>query len=169
LNNFVNDESVKWIGVIGSVASLIGLPVAIWQIYKTRRAAEAATNAALQTQRTISRNLLLSDVSTCTRNLEEIKSFVRDEKYESALIRATDLTSQLIQIQEVLKSSNQAYQIEFEETLSQLSIIRESFEKKLAKSSAKIDGVQINSKLAKVSDDLNKLIGETKIAVKKGE
>ena len=165
----MNDESVKWIGVIGSVASLIGLPVAIWQIYKTRRAAEAATNAALQTQRTISRNLLLSDVSTCTRNLEEIKSFVRDEKYESALIRATDLTSQLIQIQEVLKSSNQAYQIEFEETLSQLSIIRESFEKKLAKSSAKIDGVQINSKLAKVSDDLNKLIGETKIAVKKGE
>ncbi len=98
-----------------------------------------------------------------------MKAFVRSGKYESALIRITDLVSQLIQIQEVSKSSNQPLQIEFKETLSQLSIIRKDFEKKLVKSSAKMDIVQINSQLSEISDDLNKMIGETKITVEKGE
>jgi len=165
----MSDEFVKWIGVIGSVASLVGLPIAIWQIYKTRRAAEAAKNSADRTQKFISRNLLLSDVSTCTRNLEEIKFFVRIERYESAQIRIGDLILQLIQVREMLESSNSSHQIEFKETLSQLSIIREDFEKKLAKSSVKINGVRVNSQLSEISDDLNKLIGGTKIAIEKGE
>lgn len=165
----MNGEFVKWIGIIGSIASLVGLPIAIWQIYKTRRAAESAKMASIQTQKTISRNLILSDVSNCTRNLEEIKQFVRNERYESSLIRTNDLVTQLIQIREILKSSDYVHKVEFKETLSQLSIIRENFEKKLVKSSAKIDGVQINSQLSKISDDLNTLIGETKIAVEKGE
>jgi len=165
----MNSETLYWwLGLLGSIASLVGLPVAIWQISKTRRAAESAKTASIQTQHVISRNLLLSDVSTCTRNIEEIKSFVRNGKYESALIRVTDLISQLIQIREVLENSSQPHQIEFEERLSQLVIIRTDFEKKLAKSSAKINIVQVNSQLAEVSDELNKLIGEAKIAVKKG-
>ncbi len=165
----MNDEFVKWISVIGSIASLIGLPVAIWQIYKTRRAAEAATKAVIRTQKAISRNLLLSDISNCTRNTEEIKSFVRSGKYESALIRVNDLISQLSQIQEMSKNSNQPIQIEFRETISQLSIIRKDFEKKLIKSSVKMDVVQINSQLSEITDDLNKVIGETKIVIEKGE
>lgn len=164
----MNSETLYWwFGLLGSVASLIGLPIAIWQILKTRRAAESAQEASLQTQKAISRNLLLSDVSACTRNAEEIKQFVRNDRYEAALIRTSDLISQLIQIREILESSKQSYQIEFEERLSQLSIIRRDFEKKLAKTSVKINIVQVNSQLSEISDDLNRLIGETKIAVGK--
>src|SRR5215213_1014217 len=112
----MNSETFYWwLGLLGSLASLIGLPVAIWQISKTRRIAEAAKDASLETQAAISRNLLLSDVSNCTRNIEEIKFFTRNEKYESALIRITDLVSQLIQLRETLESSNQPHQIEFAE------------------------------------------------------
>lgn len=156
-----------WLGLFGSLASLIGLPIAIWQIVKTRRAAEAAKDASLETQKEISRNLLISDVSTCMRNLEEIKSYVRDEKYEFALIRVTDLISQLIQIRELLENSSRIHQIQFKERLSQLSIIRKSFEKKIARGSARLNIVQVNSQLSELSDDLNKLIGETKIVVAK--
>lgn len=165
----MSSDLLNWISIFGSLLSLIGVIIAIVQIRKTRRAAEAAKDASLQAQRTISRNLLLSDVPTCTRNLEQIKQFVRDEKYESSQLRIGDLILELIQIQEILKSSNQVYQFEFEEILSQLSIIRENFEKKLAKSSVKIDAVQVNSQLSKISDDLNKLIGEAKLAIKEGD
>lgn len=168
MNNFVNDEFVKWIGVIGSVASLIGLPVAIWQIYKTRRAAEAATNAALQTQRTISRNFLVFNISTCIKHTEEIKFYLLNEKYELATVRSNDLISQLIQIQEVLKVSDQAHQIDFLEILSELTSIRNNFGKKLIGSSVKISKIRIISQLDIVSDNLNKLIGETKIVIEKG-
>ncbi len=165
----MSSELVNWISIIGSFLSLLGVIIALVQISKTRRAAEAAKDAAIQTQKAISQNLLLSDVSICLRNAEEIKSFVRIGKYESALIRVTDLISQLIQIREVLDSSNHPHQIQFDERLSQLVIIRTDFEKKLTKSSAKINVVQVNSQLSEISDDLDKLIGKTKITVKKDE
>lgn len=168
-DNFVNSNLANWISVIGSILSLIGVGIAIYQIYKTRCAAEAAKTASLQTQKDISRNLLLSDISICVKYIEEIRLYLRHKEYVSAQVRVNDLISQLNQTQEVLKSSNQVHQIEFEKILLQLSIIRENFEKKLAKSSAKIDGVLINNKLSTISDDSNKLIGETKIAIKKGE
>jgi hypothetical protein len=82
----MNSETLYW---------WLGLPFAIWQIYKTRRAAEAAKDASLQTQKAISHNLLLSDVSTCVKHIEELKAFVRRENYELALVRANDLISQL--------------------------------------------------------------------------
>ena len=165
----MSDEFVKWIGVFGSVASLVGLPIAIWQIYKTRLAAEASEVASLQTQKSILRNLLLSDVSTCIKHIEEIKSSARNEKYELSLTRINDLISQLIQIQEVLKGSHQVYQIDFDEALSKLAGIRNDFERKLSKDSVKINTVRNNNQLDLISDSLNKLIGETKIVIGKGE
>jgi hypothetical protein len=127
----MSGELTNWISIIGSIASLVGLPIAIWQIRKTRRVAEAAKEASDQTQKTISNNLLIADVSTCTKNLEEIKNYVRLERCESALIRITDLISYLIQIEQRADSSRQNVEIEFEEMLSQLSIIRESFDLKI--------------------------------------
>ena len=167
--DFYERRFVKWIGVIGSVASLVGLPIAIWQIYKTRRAAEAAEVASLQTQKSILRNLLLFDVSICIKHIEEIKSSARNEKYELSLTRVNDLISQLIQIQEVLKGSNQGIQSDFDESLIKLSNIRNDFEKKLSKSSVKINTVRVNSQLDLISDSLNKLMGETKIVIEKGD
>ena len=167
--DFYERRFVKWIGVIGSVASLVGLPIAIWQIYKTRRAAEAAEVASLQTQKSILRNLLLFDVSICIKHIEEIKSSARNEKYELSLTRVNDLISQLIKIQEVLKGSNQGIQSDFDESLIKLSNIRNDFEKKLSKSSVKINTVRVNSQLDLISDSLNKLMGETKIVIEKGD
>ena len=165
----MNSEIVNLIGVIGSFLSLIGVIIAIWQILKTRRIAQAAKDASDRTQKIISRNLLLSDVSTCTKNLEEIKTYVRIERYESSLIRINDLISALVQIQQRLDVIEQKIPFEFEEMLSQLSIIRENFEKKVNRKSAKIDNVQINSQPSLISDDLNKLIGGTIMTIEKGE
>lgn len=165
----MNSEIVFWIGFLGSVASLIGFPVAIWQILKTQRIAQAAKDASDRTQKIISRNLLLTDVSTCTKNLEEIKTNVRTERYEASLIRVNDLISALVQIQQRLDGTNQIIPFEFEEMILQLSVIRDEFEKKVNKSSARINNTQINSKLSLISDDLNKLIGGTIMLIEKGE
>ena len=82
-----------------------------------------------------------------------------------SLTRVNDLISQLIQIQEVLKASNQIYQIDFDEALLKLAGIRNDFERKLGKSSVKVNIVRVNNQLDIISDSLNKLIGETKIVI----
>lgn len=61
------NDIIYWLSVLGSIASLVGLPIAIWQIRKTRRVAEAARDASDRTQKTISQNLLLSNIHTCTK------------------------------------------------------------------------------------------------------
>lgn len=165
----MSSELVNWISIIGSVLSLISLWIAIEQIRKTKHAAEAALEASNHTQQIISRNLLLSDVKTCLRNLEEIQSFVQHKKYEPAQIRIKDLISNLIQIQQRAESSEQAVKIEFEKMLLELTIIREDFEKKVIKTSARINSIQINSQLSIISDELNKLTGSIIIAIEKGE
>lgn len=165
----MNSEIVNWIGVIGSFLSLTGVIIAIWQIVKTQRIAQAAKDASDRTQKIISRNLLLSDVSNCTKNLEEIKTYVRIERYEASLIRVNDLISALVQIQQRLEGTNQIIPFEFEEMISQLSVVRKVFEKKVNNSSAKINNVQINLQLSDISDDLNKLIGKTIMIIEEGE
>lgn len=94
---------------------------------------------------------------------------MRYERYESAQIRAYDLISYLYQIQQRTKNSQQTLEIEYEEMLSELSIIREEFERKVNKSSARINNVQINTRLSEISDSLHKLVGGTIIAIEKGE
>ena len=162
----MNSETLYWwLGLLGSIASLIGLPVAIWQISKTRRAAEAAKDASIQTRNAISRNLLLSDVSVCVKHIEEIRLYVRGDNYELAQVRVNDLNSQLIQIQEVLTDSNQ---IDFEEILQEIKKIRSGFRKKIDGSSVKFNYIRVNNQLDIVSDSLYKLIGKNKIGIEKG-
>lgn len=165
----MNSEIVNWISIVGSVLSLAGVGIAIWQIRLVKRAAVAARDASNLTQKTISKNLLLSDVKTCIKNLDEIQSFVRFQRYESAQLRTVDLVSYLYQIQQRTKGSEQMLEIEYEEMLSQLAIVREEFERKVNKPSARIDNVRINTQLSEISDDLNKLVGDTIIAIEKGE
>lgn len=165
----MNSEIVNWIGVVGSFLSLIGVIIAIWQIVKTQRIAQAAKDASDRTQKIISRNLLLSDVSTCTKNLEEIKTYVRIERYEASLIRVNDLISALVQIQQRLEGTDQIVPFEFENMISQLSVVRKIFEKKVNRDSAKINNVQINLQLSEISDDLNKLIGRTIMIIEEGD
>jgi hypothetical protein len=156
---------INIISIIGSVLSLIGVIIAIAQIRKTLRAAQSAQAAATQTQFAISRNVLLTDISTCTRSLEELKVLIRGKRHEAALIRATDLSAQLIQLQHIQHSTNDIQNINFREILTQLSILRELLERKVFQQNTEVNPVQVNSQLSQISDQLNRWIGEEKYVV----
>jgi hypothetical protein len=163
-------DFINWITVISFVLAIASIGIGIYQIYlvgRVKKVAEAAKESADRTQTLITKNLLLSEVSTSTRTLEEVKFLVRSERYEAALLRVSDLTSQLIQIQQMLSGSNQSLEIDFEQILSVMLGIRDNFEKKGFDSAFEIQGAIINSQLAVVSDELNKWIGKVKIVVEK--
>lgn len=165
----MDSELANLISVIGSILSLIGVGIAVWQILKTRRLAEATKDASEQTQKAISKNFLIYDVKTCLKNLDEIQTFVRIEKFESAQLRTIDLIAYLYQIEQRIEGTEQKIPFEFEEMFSQLTIIREEFEKKVIKTSARIDSVRINTQLSGVSDSLNKLISNIVITIEVGK
>lgn len=158
-----------WFAFLGSLASLIGLPVVIWQIVKARRIAEATQRASLRTQRIISRNLLLSEASICVRHIQETKLFISEDSLRLSQIRLNDIIAQLIQIQEMLYSPNQNKQSDdLNAIFLELTKIRSKIGKKLVESSVKINKAQVNSKLDIISDSLNKIIGKIKIDFDQG-
>lgn len=158
---------VDWVdavSVAGSVLSLLGVGITLWQIRKTLRAAQAAEAAAKETQFAIARSVFLSDVSACVRSLEELKVLVRGERHEAALMRVTDLSTMLIQLQS-LRVQQADKRITFTGMLSQLAVMRESLEQKVNNQEAEIDPTQVNTQLSNVSDQLNRLLGEEKYMI----
>src|SRR5690349_18691413 len=140
----MDNQLVNIISIIGSFLTLIGVIIAITQIRKTLSAAKAAQSAANQTQQAISRRVLLTDISTCIRSLEEIKVLIRGNRHEAALIRVTDLNSQLIQIQHIQHELTGQRTINFKELLTQLSILRELLERKIFERATEVNPVQVN-------------------------
>lgn len=150
------------ISIVGSALSLIGVAIAVWQIFKTRKAAEAAQNAVEATRRSITSNVVLADMSSCTRAIEEVKALVRAKRYEPALLRVTDLHALIIQLQHVTRSDGKA-DTRAREALTGLSVLRDLLEEKLDNDEIAIETAKVNSELAKISDGLGHWIGDRKL------
>lgn len=159
---------IDYISVIGSYFSIVGVIFTLIQLKRTKEAAIAASNAVESVKSIIGHNVILTDISSGIQLVEEIKVHIRHKRYESGLLRVTDLISKLIQfeaqsVQLNTESLNSSHMI------TQLSILRELLEKKLFKSDFEIDNSYMNSVLSKISDELNVKIGTHKYATSIGE
>jgi len=99
------------------------------------------------------------------RSLEEIKVLVRVERHEAALMRVTDLSMLLIQLQHLNIQPASDSKTNFARMITQLAILRELLEQKVYKQDAEVNPVQVNTQLSKISDQLSRLLGEEKYAV----
>lgn len=152
------------ISVGGSVLSLVGLGIAISQIVKTRKAADAAAAAARETQARIANAVILADLSTSTRSVEEVKEFIRSRKYEPALLRVSDLNHMVIQLQH-LASSSTPPDWTIREMLTNLSVLRDLLEQRLSDDATEVDTAKVNAELSRIGDRLSHWIGGRKLTM----
>ena len=145
----------------GTILSLLGLAVAIFQIVKTRRAAEAAKLAAQQAQQSIARTVFLVDVTNCAAQLDEIKALLRARRYEAALLRVTDVTAAVTQLRGMTRT-HAKQPLNFKQALTQLGILRDLLELRLHEENTPINPVKINEILSGIADSLNRWIGSNK-------
>jgi tRNA C32,U32 (ribose-2'-O)-methylase TrmJ len=60
--------------VIGFVVTMTGFLITIWQIYKTRKISNAAYLAASEAKSAIKNVIVISDLSTIVKLIQEIKT-----------------------------------------------------------------------------------------------
>jgi len=156
--NFISNHS----GSLSLLVSVAGFAIAIWQIVKTRNAADAALQAAIEARKAIHKNFMLADISSCTGIIEEVKIHVRNRTNDAALLRVTDLSGRLTQLRHLPDSSSEEYSIAFQDMLTHIAVIRDDLEQKSALPDYAFDIVKVNEKLAEISDYLNALIGKSK-------
>lgn len=156
----MNDANLFWwISLLGSIASLVGFPIAIWQLWRIKNSSEAAEDASIQTKNYITDNLLVSDTSNTLRYLNDVKHYVQNKNYAFAQFRINDVIAQIIQ--------NQAMRKKLDETpkavVFKLRIIRKHLLEKVADASDKtINDGKILLELSEITDNLNELIGKVK-------
>ncbi|MDP2216199.1 MAG: hypothetical protein Q8J68_02790 [Methanolobus sp.] len=153
---------VEWVGLIGSIVSIAGLPFALLQISRTRSAAEAAKKAATQAQQSFQKNIIVADLSSCARFIGEIQSQIRSERWEAALYRINELKTVLIQVRHLRDLPVDDSDAFVQAITSQLSVLLSKLEQRLVNPNVKMDPVAINKKLDQISDSLFEVSGKAK-------
>jgi len=156
--------ALAWITLAGTILSLAGVIFAGAQILKTKRAALAAEEAAQNTQRSITNNVALVDLSTSTRSVEEVKSLIRAQRYEPALLRLSDLNSLVIQVQHIAAESDPP-EWSVREMLTNLSVLRDLLEQKLADDSVIVETAKVNAELSRIGDHLGHWVSGRKFTM----
>ena len=96
--NTTDNRSADIIAIVGSVASIAGILVAIYQVWllSTRTAAvESALNAAKERLAGIT---IFSDINSHSQFIREIQVYIRSSKHEEALVTYKDLKERLCKL-----------------------------------------------------------------------
>ena len=95
------DWLTTW-GNLGPIAGLIvavgGFAIAIWQITRTRRAAEAAEQAVVATRASLAAKLTIADLVRASERIQEIKRLHREHEWSRALDRYHDMRIMLADV-----------------------------------------------------------------------
>lgn len=101
-------DLINFIGIFGSIASIAGILISYFQILSVKEISESTKKAIDNSLNEMIKTFSVSDLSRTIKLTQEIQGFIRASKYESALLRMSDLKSVMIQIRHV-KTLNEMY------------------------------------------------------------
>ena len=143
---------------VSLVVSVVGVTVGLRQLWRTRKAAEAAEEASQATFGAVERTLLLVDLGDALQQLEETKGHLRYRRFESALMRATDFTESFLQLRE-----HDAVRLNHARHFGHLRILRKTLETWMQDRKHKIDVQVTIEHLTELSDKLNEIKGQQRL------
>jgi hypothetical protein len=94
------DGNSWWYNVLSFFVGVIGFVITIWQIVKTRKAAEAASDAARKTAEQLTKLGTLVDLTELCGFAREAITLFEHRSYYAASIRALDLRTGLAKVRE---------------------------------------------------------------------
>jgi len=153
-------DVVDVMAMIGVAATFLALIIAIIQIRRTTKTAEAARNAAISTRTDLAENLRLSDLTSAVRRISEIKHSLKAGQYQVASLRLDDLRELLVQVGASHDPS--AGEI-FGKALSKVSSLQKALDGRGDDSIEPFDLVKANSWLVEVSDVLIRFATEARM------
>ena len=165
--NYLYDNLV---GVVGLIATVIGLGIAIWQIIGARRAAESAENAAsaarrasVETREAIHGVLTVSDLQRVIGYVQQIKSFHRERKWDICLNMYQTLRSSLADIRAQLPDSASRHRLTLQDAIAEVTLIEDEVEAALEDSVDPVDWQQFNSTLNEIQAKLEEVVSSAQI------
>jgi hypothetical protein len=145
-----------YITIISSLVTIVGFIITIMQIIKTKNISNAAYTAASEAKAAITNTIIISNLSTRVKSVQEIQNDILHEKNDVALLRTKDLIHALIEIRQLILSKERAENDVITEMVVQLSVLRRQLEAVIYKNE-KFDVLKANQKLSEFEVRLSEL------------
>lgn len=144
------------ISIFGLLVSIVGFYFSIWQLIRTRKAAEAASSAASQAVESVQFISAVSNMQEIVGRCRNLQHFMREAKYrQSAVIAASDLCELIARFRVTKSGKSLADHGKWELIFLPISNIRQQME--IAASINRLDRDEQMEMIKQLSDVHNQL------------
>ena len=161
------EELSKGLGFAGSIASLVGLVITvvgffitIWNVRKSRTAAQQAREASLKVREDIRKIDTVSDLSSAISIMHEIKRLHRANEWIILPDRYSTLKKLLISIKVANPDLSETKKKSIQATIQQMTNIDKQIEKVVDGQEADVDVPKLNAIITKQVDRLEEVLIE---------
>lgn len=149
------------VGLLGLIVSVGGFTLALWQITRTRAAAEHAEEAAVAARAVVLRSMSISDLTQAHAIIEELKVLHRNQDLNEAIRRYTPLRQILTDVQATLPNDSMGV---FATAINSLMDMESDIDRAISsEDSAAIDIVTFNGILV----DLQQMLHELRVQLER--
>ena len=160
---WLTDHHVGDLASIGGVAiSIIGFLITVWNVRRSKSAAERAEAAANDARRMIRGFETLSDLSAAIAIMEEIKRLHRVGQIDPLLDRYATLRKTLTDVRKMSPSVNQAMDQTIQSAITTLATMEMVVERARA-AHTRPNFVQLNQLLSQEIDELHEVFVDMKL------
>jgi hypothetical protein len=156
-----------WASIIGFPITFVGLIIAIWQIRKSKSAADASKESIISFQKKLGTVDVLSNISEILQIFDEIKRLLRNTCFLPIPDRLSVARSLLIKTREsqteLFKNKNKIFQ----EIISELQILEKKLDVDIVEKTGKLNIPEINERINIFIDNLNGISSEVKKSIGK--
>lgn len=164
--NETEKNIVNFVSIFGTFLSFFGIVFAFLQLENLK---EINNNTNTEVKKSISRVndiLSISELSKGVKIIQEIQASIHNKKYELSLIRMKDLKHILIQTKHNSKLIELTKNIEYEDSIMNLSIDINNVSDSLLKSNKTVNYSKVNSNLEGLSTKISELENKLKFIEK---
>jgi len=150
------------ITIISSFITIFGFIIMLFQIIKTQKISTAAYSAASAAKLEIKKPIVISELSSIIKSIQEIQNDILNEKNDLAYLHTKNIVHSLIEIRQIINSMEFCENDIISEMITQLGgILRRQLEASISKNE-KIDIIKVNQKLSEFELSLSALTAKIK-------
>ena len=156
------------ITIFSSIITIIGFIIMLIQIKKTQKISSAALSAASEAKLAIKKPIVISELSSIIKSIQEIQNDILNERNDVAYLHTKNIVHSLIEIRQIINSMKIEESKIISEMITQLGgILRRQLEVSISKKE-KIDILKVNQRLSEYELSLSALTAKIKFPLSEG-
>jgi hypothetical protein len=151
-----------WASVLGFLVGVAGFGFTIWQLVRTRKAADAARNAAVRLRAEITRTNAVADLASVVSTLQEIKRLHRREAWEVVLDRYSSAREQIVDVRSARENLSSQDRSTLQSAMTTIAELERDVEANLEDSGRTVNVIRLNARVSILVENIQSILSRTK-------